>query len=138
MELTDDAFDLALISRRQLDESQPATVTAKLATLSTHRSAKKATNFPPFDFGARFLCYAEWKAWSGQMSGDDFLDGLRAARAGLIRHRNRLQSGRLVISDSPIDPGILSDMVQAALLQGAINSISLAIKSYGKPDARRP
>jgi hypothetical protein len=79
MELTDDVFDLALISRRQLDESQPATVTAKLATLSTHRSAKKAANFPPFDFGARFLCYAEWKAWSGQMSGDDFLDGLRAA-----------------------------------------------------------
>jgi hypothetical protein len=75
---------------------------------------------------------------SGQMSGDDFLDGLRNARAGLIRLRNRLQNGRLVIGDGPIDAGILSDVVQAALLQGAINSINLAIKSYGKPDAHRP
>jgi hypothetical protein len=72
------------------------------------------------------------------MSDDDFLGQLRNARAGLIRHRNRLQNGRLVISESPIDPWILSDMAQAALLQGAINSINLAIKSYGKPDARRP
>jgi hypothetical protein len=72
------------------------------------------------------------------MSGDDFLDGLHADRAGLIRHRNRLQNGRLVISESPIDPWILSDMAQAALLQGAINNINLAIKSHGKPGARRP
>jgi len=72
------------------------------------------------------------------MSGDDFLDGLRDDRARLIRHRNRLQNSRLVISESPIDPWILSDMVQAGLLQSAINSINLAIKSYGKPDARRP
>jgi hypothetical protein len=72
------------------------------------------------------------------MSGDDFLDGLRAARAGLIRLRNRLQNGRLIIGDGPIDRGILSDVAQAALLQGAINSINLAIKSYGKPYARRP
>jgi hypothetical protein len=71
------------------------------------------------------------------MSGDDFLHRLRRARAGLIRHRNRLQNGRLVIPDSPIDPRISSDMAQAALLQSAINSINLAIKSYGKPDAHR-
>jgi hypothetical protein len=71
------------------------------------------------------------------MSGDDFLRQLRRVRAGLIRHRNRLQNGRLVISDSPIDPRILSDMIQAALLQSAVNSINLAIKSYGKPDADR-
>jgi hypothetical protein len=71
------------------------------------------------------------------MSDDDFLDGLRDARAGLIRHRNRLQGGHLVISDSPVDPCISTAMVQAALLQGAINSINLAIKSYRKPDANR-
>jgi hypothetical protein len=71
------------------------------------------------------------------MSGDDFLGGLRDARARLIRHRNRLQSRRLVIGDSPIDPSIFSAMVQAAFLQGAINSINLAIDSYGKPDAHR-
>jgi hypothetical protein len=35
------------------------------------------------------------------MSGDDFLDGLRAARAGLIRLMNRLQNGRLVSCFSP-------------------------------------
>jgi hypothetical protein len=78
------------------------------------------------------------KVWSGQMSGDDFLDGLRAARAGLIRLRNRLQNGRLVIGDGPIGPGILNDVMQAALLQAAINSLNLAIKSYGEPDVRRP
>ncbi|WP_158816133.1 hypothetical protein [Methylocapsa sp. S129] len=71
------------------------------------------------------------------MSGDDFLGRLRDARAGLIRHRDRLQIGGFGISDSPIDPGIFSAVVQAALLQDAINSINLAIKSYGKPDAPR-
>jgi hypothetical protein len=72
------------------------------------------------------------------MSGDAFLGQLREARARLIRHRNRLQSGRFVISDRPIDPRILNAMMQAALLQGAINSVNFAIKSYRKPKNREP
>jgi hypothetical protein len=71
------------------------------------------------------------------MSGDDFLDQLRDARARLIRHRNILQNGRFVIIDRPIDPGILNAMIQAALLQDAINSINFAVRSYGKPDSHR-
>jgi hypothetical protein len=70
------------------------------------------------------------------MSGDDFLDQLRDARARLIRHRNRLQRGRFAISDSPMDPLILNSMMQATLLQGAINSVNFAIKSYRKPENR--
>jgi hypothetical protein len=72
------------------------------------------------------------------MSGDAFLDQLREARARLIRHRNRLQSGRLVISDRPIDPCITNEMMQAALLQGAINSVTFAIKSHRKHQNREP
>jgi hypothetical protein len=71
------------------------------------------------------------------MSGDGVLDGLRDVRARLIRNRNRLQDGRLVMGDNPSDLCMLNDGVQAALLQDAINSINLAIKSYGKPDATR-
>jgi len=63
------------------------------------------------------------------MSGDALLDQLREARARLIRHRNTLQSGRIVISDGPIDPCITNAMMQAALLQSAINSVNFAIKS---------
>jgi hypothetical protein len=72
------------------------------------------------------------------MSGDDFLDQLREARARLIRHRDRLQSRRFVIGDRLIDPCILNAMMQADLLQGAINSVNFAIKSYRKPKNREP
>jgi hypothetical protein len=72
------------------------------------------------------------------MSGDAFLDQLREARARLIRHRNRLQSGRFVISDRPIDLAIFNAMMQAALLQGAINSVNFAIKSHRKRQNREP
>jgi hypothetical protein len=70
------------------------------------------------------------------MSGDDFLDQLRYARARLIRHRNRLQNCRFVVDDNPIDPCILNAMMQADILQGAINSVNFAIKSHRKPDNR--
>jgi hypothetical protein len=71
------------------------------------------------------------------MSGDGILDGLRDARARLIRNRNRLQEGRPAISDNPTDLGILNDVVQAAVLQDAINNINLAIRSLGNTDAHR-
>jgi hypothetical protein len=70
------------------------------------------------------------------MSDDDFLDQLREARARLIRHRDRLQNCRFVVGDNPTDPRILNAMMQAAFLQGAINSVNFAIKSYGKPENR--
>jgi hypothetical protein len=47
-----------------------------------------------------------------------------------------LQNCRFVVGDNPIDPRILNAMMQAALLQGAINSVNFAIKSYGRPENR--
>jgi hypothetical protein len=70
------------------------------------------------------------------MSGDVFLDQLRDARARLIRHRNRLQNCRFVVGDNPIDPGNLNAMRQADILQGAINSVNFAMKSYKKLENR--
>jgi hypothetical protein len=70
------------------------------------------------------------------MSGDDFLDQLRDARARLIRHRNRLQNCRFVVGDNPNDPGNLNAMRQADILQGAINSVNFAMKSYKKLENR--
>jgi hypothetical protein len=70
------------------------------------------------------------------MSGDAFLDQLREARARLIRHRDRLQSRRIVVGDNPIGPGNLNAMRQADILQGAINSVNFAMKSYKKLENR--
>jgi hypothetical protein len=70
------------------------------------------------------------------MSGDVFLDQLRDARARLIRHRNRLQNCRFVVGDNPINPVNLNAMRQADILQGAINSVNFAMKSYKKLENR--
>lgn len=63
------------------------------------------------------------------MLGDSYRDKLRDARAGLSESRTRLHPCPLVFCNGPTDPCISYDVVQAALLQTAINSMDLAIGS---------